>query len=92
MFSSTPNYGFTSTGEEIQQPLYQINKTSRLSSIIAIGNPIVDISAEIDRESILRYNLVWGGTFFANESNIGFYEELESKPQVSYIPGGKVGF
>ena len=89
-FSSTPNYGFTGTGEEIQQPLFQINNKSRLSSIIAIGNPIVDISAEIDRESILRYNLVWGGTFFANESNIGFYEELESKPQVSYIPGGSI--
>ena len=36
---------------------------------------------------IARYNLIFGWIFFANESNIGFYEELESKPQVSYITG-----
>ena len=90
MFSSTPNYGFTSTGNNYNPiPIYQVDK-SRLKSIIAIGNPIVDILAEVDRGSILRYNLIWGGTFFANESNIGFYDELESKPQVSYIPGGSI--
>ena len=91
MFSSTPNYGFTSTGNSNDNPIpiYQVDK-SRLKSIIAIGNPIVDILAEVDRGSILRYNLIWGGTFFANESNIGFYDELESKPQVSYIPGGSI--
>ena len=89
----TPSYGYTKTGNEIlnniSYPIYQ-NNESRLTSIIAIGNPIVDISAEIDRESIRRYNLAWGGTFFANESNMGFYEELESKPQVTYIPGGSI--
>ena len=89
----TPSYGYTRTGNEIlgniSYPIYQINE-SRLTSIIAIGNPIVDISAEIDKESVRRFNLSWGGTFFANESNMGFYEELESKPQVTYIPGGSI--
>jgi adenosine kinase len=63
---------------------------SRFHSIIAIGNPIVDISAEVDKESIQKYRLKWGETVFADESNIGFFDELESKPQVTYIPGGSI--
>ena len=62
----------------------------RLSSIIAIGNPIVDILAEIEKEIVQRFKLVWGGTFFADESNMGFFDELESRPQVTYIPGGSI--
>ena len=62
----------------------------RLSSIIAIGNPIVDILAEIEKEIVQRFKLVWGGAFFANESNMGFFDELESRPQVTYIPGGSI--
>ena len=58
----------------------------RLSSIIAIGNPIVDILAEIEKEIVQRFKLVWGGAFFANESNMGFFDELESRPQVTYTP------
>ena len=64
--------------------------TSRIHSIIAIGNPIVDISAEIDSESLQKYELKWGETVFANEKNFGFYEFLEKKPEVTYIPGGSI--
>ena len=63
---------------------------SRIHSIIAIGNPIVDISAEIDSESLQKYELKWGETVFANEKNFGFYEFLEKKPEVTYIPGGSI--
>ena len=63
---------------------------SRFHSIIAIGNPIVDISAEIDSESLQKYELKWGETAFANEKNYGFYEVLEKKPEVTYIPGGSI--
>lgn len=63
---------------------------SRFHSIIAIGNPIVDISAEVDKESIQKYRLKWGETVFADQTNIGFFDELESKPQVTYIPGGSI--
>ena len=63
---------------------------SRFHSIIAIGNPIVEISAEIDSESLQKYELKWGETAFANEKNYGFYEFLEKKPEVTYIPGGSI--
>ena len=32
----------------------------------------------------------WGETVFANEKNYGFYEFLEKKPEVTYIPGGSI--
>lgn len=62
----------------------------RFQNIIAIGNPIVDISSEIDKESIQKYRLKWGETVFVDPGNVGFFDELESKPQVTYIPGGSI--
>lgn len=62
----------------------------RFRSIIAIGNPIVDISSEVDKECLQKYRLKWGETVFADQTNIGFFHELESKPEVTYIPGGSI--
>lgn len=59
-----------------------------IKSLIAIGNPIVDISAEIDKEAIEKYSLAWGSTVFANEKNMGIFEVLEKNPNVIYVPGG----
>ena len=89
--------GFFSTGnnnDNLAMSMSQASMASqdkaRLHSLIAIGNPIVDISAEVDKESIQKYRLKWGETVFADESNIGFFSELESKPEVTYIPGGSI--
>ena len=59
-------------------------------SLVAIGNPIVDISAETDEDSIQKFGLEWGRTVFANDKNIGIFDELEKKPEVSYVPGGSI--
>ena len=59
-------------------------------SMISIGNPIIDIIADIDKESIQKYGLLWGQTIFANEKNIGYFEELEKRPEVTYTPGGSI--
>ena len=96
MYQITPNYGynryhegiFTDSSNNIYNTFNSFHP--RLNSIIAIGNPIVDISAEIEKEILPRYKLVFGGTFFADENNMGFFDELESKPQVTYIPGGSI--
>lgn len=58
--------------------------------IIALGNPIIDISANVDQEILKKFDLEMGKTFFCNEKNSGIYEYLESKPEVTYIPGGSV--
>ena len=58
--------------------------------IIGIGNPIIDISNDTTKESIDKYGLAFGQTIFANDSNIGFYDELEKAQNCSYVPGGSV--
>ena len=68
----------------------KINSKVRFNSMIAIGNPIVDISAEITKQILDQFQLRFGQTVFANQSNIGFYQELENMPQVTYIPGGSI--
>ena len=37
-----------------------------ISSIIAIGNPIIDISADIEKEIMQKYGLKSGETIFAS--------------------------
>ena len=59
-----------------------------IHSLIAIGDPIVDITSEIDTEIIKKYNMKWGDTVFLDENNDnGVYGELERMPEVRYIPG-----
>jgi adenosine kinase len=58
--------------------------------ILGLGNPIIDISASTDSDSIQKFGVEWGRTIFANSSNIGFYDHLEAQNDVTYIPGGSV--
>ena len=57
---------------------------------LRIGDPIVDISAEIEEKCIQQFGLEWGRTVMADEKNIGIFDVLERKAEVSYIPGGSV--
>lgn len=66
------------------------NGGKEIKSVIAIGNPIVDIVANVEKEDIEKYKLAWGQTVFANETNVGIFEELEKKPEVTYVPGGSI--
>ena len=60
-----------------------------LSSIIAIGNPIIDITSELDKESIQKYGLKWGQTVFMTPENETFFNEIENKAEVTHTPGGR---
>ncbi len=61
-----------------------------ISSIIAIGNPIIDISADIEKEIMQKYGLKSGETIFASPENESFFNEIENEPEVTYTPGGSV--
>jgi len=67
-----------------------MSESSKINSLIALGNPIVDITCEIDEDSIKKYDLGWGKTVFANEKNLPFFEELEKNPKVMYTTGGSI--
>lgn len=59
-------------------------------SLIGIGNPIVDITAELEKDELTKFKLEWGKTVFANDDNIGIYDCLENKSDVNYVPGGSI--
>ena len=73
-------------------PTFQSSQKLRFRSLIAIGNPIVDITAETDEEALKKFNLKLGGTVFANEENKGFFDILENgkKSKAKYTPGGSI--
>lgn len=58
--------------------------------LVGIGNPILDISNNTDKETIEKFGLQFGQTIFANDQNKSFFDVLEKTPKVSYIPGGSV--
>ena len=62
----------------------------RFRSLIAIGNPIVDIIAEVSEKDIENFKLKSAQTVFAEKDNVGFFQVLESNPKVKYVPGGSI--
>lgn len=64
------------------------NATKKI--LAGIGNPIIDITNKTDKETIDKYGLIYNQTVFANDSNKGFYIELEKDKNCKYIPGGSV--
>jgi len=58
--------------------------------LIGIGNPIIDISNTTNDEILEKYKIPKNLTTFANENNIGFFNELENQPNCSYLAGGSV--
>ena len=68
-------------------------RNERFTSLIAIGNPIVDITAEITKEAIEKFNLKWGDNFFYNNqdnNDIEFIGELENESKTTCVPGGTI--
>jgi adenosine kinase len=67
-----------------------MSQVHSVSSLIAIGNPIVDITVNVDKDTIQNYGLEWGRTVFNNEITQKFLDSLDTKPIVTYTPGGSI--
>lgn len=63
---------------------------TQAKTILGIGNPIIDISAETDAHLIHKFGLEWGRTVFADDNNRGIYDAIEQKEDCVYIAGGSV--
>jgi adenosine kinase len=72
--------------------LQPIKEKDEIMSIIGIGDPIVDISSQVDNELINKLNMSWGDTIFIDEfaENEEIFNDLERMPEVRFIPGGSV--
>ena len=96
MFGQTTPFGMQISNENIniQSSSYimarSMNKVCPVNSLIAIGNPIVDITVSIDKDTLQNDGLEFRGTVFCNEKTQKFLNELDKKPIVTYTPGGSV--
>jgi adenosine kinase len=68
----------------------EVQQNENVTYIIGIGNPILDISANVEEESLRKYNLEYGRTVFKNDENVGIYDYLESQKDVTYVAGGSI--
>lgn len=71
-------------------PVFHSSKKFRFRSLIAIGNPIVDIIAQITEETLKKFGMKFGETVFSDEKKKGLYAELEKDPKVKFLPGGSI--
>ena len=62
----------------------------KFTSIIGIGNPIVDITAEINKEFIDKYGLHINEITFVNDNNYKFFGELVEMSKETHTPGGSI--
>lgn len=56
--------------------------------LFAIGNPLLDITAEVDDNFLKKYNLKPNDAILADESHKNIFHEMIERFQVDYVPGG----
>lgn len=62
----------------------------QVHSLIGIGDPIIDITAAITKEEQEKYKIPYGQSMLADESNLEFFDIMEKKKDVTYVPGGSL--
>ena len=61
-----------------------------INSIIALGNPIVDIISEVPETLLKKCELTLAGNNYSERQTKTFFEEISLLPKVKMIPGGGV--
>ena len=56
--------------------------------IFALGNPLLDISAEVTPEFLEKYGLKPNNAILAGEQQLPMYQEMVEKFEHIFIPGG----
>jgi len=59
-----------------------------MTQILGMGNPLVDISDEVDKEVLEKYGLELNNAILAEDKHQPIYAELAARPNVQYIAGG----
>lgn len=55
-----------------------------------MGNPLLDISANVNKEFLAKYELKENNAILADEKHKNLYKDLTENHQVEYIAGGSV--
>ncbi|XP_018496463.1 adenosine kinase [Galendromus occidentalis] len=56
--------------------------------LFCMGNPLLDISAEVDKSFLERFGLKANDAILAEEKHVPMYRELQGKTDVDYVAGG----
>lgn len=56
--------------------------------LLGMGNPLLDISAQVDQAFLDKYKLKLADQILAEEHHVPMYKELSEKSDVEYIAGG----
>jgi adenosine kinase len=56
--------------------------------LLGMGNPLLDISCNVDNEFLEKYKLKDGDIVLADEDQLPIYKEMQEKEGVQYIAGG----
>eukprot|EP01060_Flectonema_neradi_P030083 TRINITY_DN42_c0_g2_i4.p1 TRINITY_DN42_c0_g2~~TRINITY_DN42_c0_g2_i4.p1 ORF type:complete len:341 (+),score=111.97 TRINITY_DN42_c0_g2_i4:68-1090(+) len=57
-------------------------------NLFCMGNPLLDISAQVDAAFLEKYGLKGGNAILAEEAHMPIFKELSEKEGVVYVPGG----
>uniref|UniRef100_A0A7S0WY16 Adenosine kinase n=1 Tax=Chlamydomonas leiostraca TaxID=1034604 RepID=A0A7S0WY16_9CHLO len=57
-------------------------------AILCLGNPLLDVSANVDMGFLQKYDLKPANQILAEEKHLPMYQELAARPDVEYIAGG----
>jgi len=57
-------------------------------SILGMGNPLLDISAEVDASLLEKYDLKLNNAILAEEKHQPLFAEMVARPDVKFIAGG----
>mmetsp|Transcript_8358 Transcript_8358/g.26627 ORF Transcript_8358/g.26627 Transcript_8358/m.26627 type:complete len:354 (+) Transcript_8358:90-1151(+) len=57
-------------------------------SVLGMGNPLLDISAEVEAPLLEKYGLKMNDAILAEEKHQPLFAEMVAKPDVKYIAGG----
>ena len=84
------NYNSIKNSNNLVNNDMKTKERPEISSIIGIGDCLVDIIAEIDPQIIDIYHLKFDKTIYADDITNNIFTELETQPVVNCIPGGSV--
>uniref|UniRef100_A0A7S3JWM6 Adenosine kinase n=1 Tax=Aureoumbra lagunensis TaxID=44058 RepID=A0A7S3JWM6_9STRA len=56
--------------------------------VLGVGNPLLDMSAKIEKSLLEKYQVKSGDIILAEEKHFGVYDELAAKEETEYIAGG----
>lgn len=67
---------------------FTMERTLRSGLVVGLGNPLLDISANVDEDFLSKYDLKPNNAILAEEKHKPLYDEMVQKYKVDYIPGG----